>query len=155
MRVLPATLALAAAFAGGLLASPLLQHALPAAHAETNALLPAVYDLAGMQSGELPPTSNPEMRSKQLVVTDNATIALQIGNAPEHYHANTTEIQYIIEGSGQMWLGKERREIKPGTLIVIPAGTPHAGTIVSGDVPVKAIAIKIPPQNSADYVLVK
>ncbi|HEV7816316.1 MAG TPA: cupin domain-containing protein [Janthinobacterium sp.] len=155
MRVLPATFALALAFAGGVIVSPLLQHALPDAHAETPGLTAEVYDLSGMQGADLPATSNPEMRSKPLVVTDNATVALQVGNAPEHYHAKTAEIQYIIEGTGQMWLGKERRDIKPGSLIVIPPGTPHAGTIVTSSMPIKAIAIKIPPQGSSDYVLVK
>jgi mannose-6-phosphate isomerase-like protein (cupin superfamily) len=50
-----------------------------------------------------------------------------------------------------MWLGSERREFKPGTLIIIPKGTPHAGTLVTSG-PVKAIAIKSPPQPKNDTV---
>jgi mannose-6-phosphate isomerase-like protein (cupin superfamily) len=52
-----------------------------------------------------------------------------------------------------MWLGGERREFKPGTLIIIPKGTVHAGTIVTSG-PVKAIAIKIPPQPKDDTIFV-
>ncbi|MDB5991853.1 MAG: cupin [Herbaspirillum sp.] len=153
MRSLPRILAITAvAFTSGIIASPLLQHALSEAHA-ASVSTPAIYDLFSMQSTDLPTTSNPEMRSKPLVVTDNATIALQAGNAPKHYHAHADEIQYIVEGTGQMWVGNERREIKPGTLIVIPKGTPHSGTIVTSG-PIKAISIKIPPQASDDVVLV-
>lgn len=83
--------------------------------------------------------------------TDNATIAIQSGNVKKHMHPKTDEIQYIIEGSGAMWVGNERKEFKPGTLIVIPKGTAHAGTIV-GSGPVKALAIKIPPQPPDDTV---
>jgi mannose-6-phosphate isomerase-like protein (cupin superfamily) len=116
--------------------------------------MPAVYDLLRMQSADLSATPNPDMRNKALVVTDNATIALQSGNSPKHYHAKSDEIQYIVEGSGQMWVGNERREIRPGMLIVIPKGTPHSGTIVTSG-PIKAISIKIPPQGNGDVVLVE
>jgi mannose-6-phosphate isomerase-like protein (cupin superfamily) len=73
------------------------------------------------------------------------------GNVARHIHPKTDEIQYIIEGSGAMWLGNERKEFKPGTLIVIPKGTAHGGTLVTSG-PVKAIAIKIPPQGPNDTV---
>jgi len=153
MRTLPRLLAITAiAFTGGLIASPLLQHALSEAHA-AGVPAPAIYDLLSMQSADLPATPFPELRSKTLVVTDNATIALQIGNVPKHYHAKSDEIQYIVEGSGQMWVGNERREIRPGMLIVIPKGAAHSGTIVSSG-PIKTIAIKIPPQENGDTVLV-
>lgn len=52
-----------------------------------------------------------------------------------------------------MWLGTERKEFTPGTLIVIPKGTPHAGAIVTSG-PVKALAIKIPMQSRDDVVFV-
>jgi len=48
-----------------------------------------------------------------------------------------------------MWLGNERKDFKPGTLIVIPKGTAHGGSVVTSG-PVKAIAIKIPPQPAGD-----
>jgi len=153
MRAITRLLAITAvAFSGGLIASPWLQHAISEAHAEG---VPAamIYDLLSMQAADLPATPFPELRSKTLVSTDNATIALQIGNVPKHYHAKSDEIQYIVEGSGQMWVGNERREIRPGMLIVIPKGAAHSGTIVTNG-PIKTIAIKIPPQESGDTVLV-
>ena len=153
MRALPRLLAITAiAFTGGLVASPFLQHAMSDARAE-GVPAPAIYDLLSMQSADLPTTPYPELRSKTLVTTENATIALQIGNVPKRYHAKSDEIQYIVEGSGQMWVGNERHEIRPGMLIVIPKGAAHSGTIVTSG-PIKTIAIKIPPQENGDTVMV-
>jgi mannose-6-phosphate isomerase-like protein (cupin superfamily) len=147
-------LALAAAFGAGIAATPLIQFAVSAARAQSaSSLSPAMIDLMAMKHADIPGTPNPEMNSKALVVTDNATIAVQSGNVAKHIHPKTDEIQYIIEGSGAMWLGGERKEFKPGTIIIIPKGTAHGGTLVSSG-PVKALAIKIPPQPKDDVVLV-
>ena len=155
MRYNTATLSVAitAAFAAGLVLSPLARHAVSDARAQAASLTPMMIDLGSMKHGDIPTTPNPEMNSKLVVNTDNATVAIQSGNVAKHIHPKTDEIQYIIEGSGSMWLGTERKEFKPGTLIVIPKGTPHAGTIVT-DGPVKSIAIKIPPQPRDDVVFV-
>ena len=145
------SVAIAIAFAAGLGASSLGRYAVSSATAQTAALAPAMIDLMAIKHGDLPTTSNPEMNTRALVTTDNATVAIQSGNVAKHMHPNTNEIQYIIEGSGAMWLGGERKEFKPGTLIIIPKGTAHGGTIVTSG-PVKAIAIKIPPQPKDDTV---
>src|SRR6266571_9555411 len=145
-------LAVASAFGAGLALSP-ARDMISAAHAEATGLAPAIIDLAYIKHADLPATANPDMNAKALVVTDNATIAIQSGNVAKHIHPKTDEIQYIVEGSGSMWLGGERKEFKPGTLIVIPKGTAHAGTIVTSG-PVKAIAIKIPPQGKDDVIFV-
>ena len=146
-------LALAAAFTAGIIASPLAQHAVSEVHAQAAPLAPMMIDLAALKHGDLPTTPNAEMNARGLVVTDNATVGIQSGNVAKHIHPKTDEIQYIIEGSGAMWLGSERKEFKPGTLIIIPKGTAHGGTIVSSD-PVKADAIKISPQPRDDVTFV-
>ena len=145
-------LAIAVAFVAGVVVSPWASRAITDAHAEAAPLAPAMIDLMALKHGDLPTTGNPEMNAKGLVVTDNATIGIQSGNVAKHKHPMTDEIQYIIEGSGAMWLGGERKEFKPGTLIIIPKGTAHGGTLVTSG-PVKAIAIKIPPQPKDDVVL--
>jgi mannose-6-phosphate isomerase-like protein (cupin superfamily) len=147
------SLTVAAAFVAGTLLSPLTSRMISSARAESAPLAPAMIDLVSIKHGDLPSTSNPEMNAKVLVVTDNATIGIQSGNVAKHIHAKTDEVQYIIEGSGEMWLGGERKAFKPGTLIVIPKGTAHGGTLVTSG-PVKAIAIKIPPQPKDDVVFV-
>jgi mannose-6-phosphate isomerase-like protein (cupin superfamily) len=145
--------AVAAAFVAGTLVSPFANRMLSSAHAEGAPFAPAMIDLVSIKHGDLPSTANPEMNAKVLVVTDNATIGIQSGNVAKHIHAKTDEIQYIIEGSGEMWLGGERKAFKPGTLIIIPKGTAHGGTLVTSG-PVKAIAIKIPPQPKDDVAFV-
>jgi mannose-6-phosphate isomerase-like protein (cupin superfamily) len=156
MHLKPSTFGLAVitSFGAGLMATPLLGDVLSSAHAESAPLVAEVVDLAAVKHADLPTTANPEMNAKGLVVTDNATLGVQSGNVAKHMHPKTDEIQYIIEGSGAMWLGNERKEFKPGTLIIIPKGTAHGGTLVSSG-PVKAIAIKIPPQPKDDVVFLK
>jgi quercetin dioxygenase-like cupin family protein len=58
------------------------------------------------------------MNARGLVITDNATLGIQSATWPTH-SPDDRRIQYIIEGSGAMWLGNERKEFKAGTLIII------------------------------------
>jgi mannose-6-phosphate isomerase-like protein (cupin superfamily) len=147
------SMAVAAAFLVGIVVAPFLPHALSESHAESAPLSPMVIDLIALKHADLGKTPNPDMNARSLVVTDNATVGIQSGNVAKHMHPKTDEIQYIIEGSGAMWLGGERREFHPGSLIIIPKGTAHGGTLVTSG-PVKAIAIKIPPQPKDDTVFV-
>jgi len=138
-------------FVLGIAVSPWALDAISDARAAAAPITPAMIDLMALKHEDLPKAANPEMNNRTLVVTDNATVAVQSGNVAKHMHPRTDEIQYIIEGSGAMWLGGERREFKPGTIIIIPKGTAHGGTLVTTG-PVKALVIKIPPQPGDDVV---
>lgn len=155
MRLVHA-LPLGLAFVAGLAVSPVAQRLLPSAQAQAPApaaLMPMIIDIAALKDADLNATPNPDLRNKGLVTTTNATLAVQIGNVGKHFHTNADEIQYIVEGSGTAWLGDQKREIRPGMLIIIPRGTHHAGTeATSGRF--KALAIKIPPQDSKDTTFV-
>ena len=142
---LKTTAPIALAFAAGLLAGPWATELLRDAHAQTVPLAPAAIDIAALTDADLPATPNPDLRSKTLVVTDQATLAVQTGNVGKHYHAKSDE------GTGTAWLGDRLVDIKPGMLLVIPKGTAHAGTVASSG-RFKAIAIKVPPQASGDTV---
>ena len=75
------------------------------------------------------------------------TLGVQAGNVPKHMHPDAHEIQYILEGTGTIWLGEKEVKIKPGDLVVIPKGVAHGGTKPdAGSAPIKAIALKTPPQ---------
>ncbi|MEO8526925.1 MAG: cupin, partial [Caldimonas sp.] len=100
MRTTAFSLSIAAAFAAGIVLSPLARHAISEAHAQATPLAPQMIDLMALKHGDLPTTSNAEMNAKGLVITDNATIGIQSGNVAKHLHPKTDEIQYIIEGSG-------------------------------------------------------
>jgi mannose-6-phosphate isomerase-like protein (cupin superfamily) len=105
-----------------------------------------VLDLAGDALG---PESSTGMRSKLFGKADGMTIAVQAGNVGKHMHPNTNEIQYIVEGTGTIWLGEKEVRVKPGDLVIIPKGTAHGGTKPDSGV-FKAIAIKTPPQGPDD-----
>jgi mannose-6-phosphate isomerase-like protein (cupin superfamily) len=158
MRISQA-LPLALAFGAGLAVWPLVGQLLPSAHAQaaaatgTPAMQPMIIDIAALKDADLGATPNPDLRSKGFVTTPQATIAVQTGNVAKHIHTDADEIQYIVEGTGTAWLGDQKREIRPGMLIIIPRGTPHAGSeATSGRF--KSIAIKIPPQAPTDTTFV-
>ena len=115
-------------------------------------MAPVMIDLNALKHDDLARTAYPELNGRGIVTTSYGTVGIQSGNVPKHLHPKAFEVQYIIEGSGSMWLGEKRQEFKPGTLIVIPNGTPHAGALVTSG-PVKALVIKMPPQTPDDVVL--
>ena len=91
-------------------------------------------------------------RSKMFAVADGATVSIQDGDVPKHLHPNANEIQFVLEGTGTIWLGDKEETVKPGDLIIIPHGTPHGGTKPNGRA-IKAIVIKTPPQAPEDVKL--
>jgi mannose-6-phosphate isomerase-like protein (cupin superfamily) len=144
MNRIVASVSIAAAFAAGCGATHVLR---PAFAAETiTAQIIHTQELSGEALGA---ANAGGMHSKMYVSADGATISIQDGNVGKHMHPNTNEIQYILEGTGTIWLGDKEVKVKPGDLVVIPKGTAHGGTKPDGR-PLKAIAIKTPPQAPDD-----
>ena len=139
--VLVAALAFGAGFA--------VAHAPQPARAAAAPLQAAVIDIGALTPADLPtPTAaSPNLRSKLLVAADGATGQVQIGTVAKHYHADANEIQFVVSGSGTEWLGDKQIALKPGMMLIIPAGTPHAGTT---DPNLKIVAFKTPPQAATD-----
>jgi mannose-6-phosphate isomerase-like protein (cupin superfamily) len=138
------TLSIAAAFAAGCGVTHLLRPALAAEN-----ITAQVIHTGELEGDALSPANATGMRNKLFVSADGATIAIQDGNTPKHLHPNANEIQYILEGTGTIWLGDKQVRVQPGDLVIIPKGTPHGGTKPDGR-PLKAIAIKTPPQAPDD-----
>lgn len=113
-------------------------------------MTPQVVDLSAMTYNDLPPVApgNP-LHAKGLVSQDGATIGVQIGVTPKHYHADANEVQYVVDGTGTEWLGDKVVALKPGLMLIIPKGTPHGGIVETGG-RVKLIAFKTPPQAPDD-----
>ena len=147
MNRVVAALSLTAAFAAGCSVTHLLR---PAIAAETIAA--QIIHTGELEGDALSPANAGGMRNKTFVSVDGATISIQDGSPPKHLHANANEIQYILEGTGTIWLGDKEVTVKPGDLVVIPKGTPHGGTKPVGRT-IKAIAIKTPPQAPDDMKL--
>jgi len=124
-------------------------HAVPVAQAAAAPLTPQIIDVGALSTDDMPLAPGTMLHTKTLVRADGATVGVQEGAIFKHYHAGANEIQYIIEGSAKFWLGDSEREVHAGDLIVIPAGTTHAGaTITSGHL--RALVIKTPPQDPTD-----
>ena len=144
MNRIAITLAISAAFAAGVGVTHLLR---PAYAAEN---ITAQVISTGEMNGDALGSANPGgFRSKMFVSADGVTISIQDGNVPKHMHPNTNEMQFILEGTGTVWLGDKEVKVKPGDLVVIPKGTAHGGTKPEGRT-FKAIAIKTPPQAPDD-----
>ena len=145
MKTRVALAALSLAFAAGVAAG----HVAPAG-AALIAMTPQVIDLGAITPDDLPtPAPGAKYRTKTLVSQDGATVAVQIGVVAKHYHADANEIQYVIDGNGTEFLGDKQVPLKPGDLVLIPKGTPHAGSIeTSGHL--KLLSIKTPPQAPDD-----
>jgi mannose-6-phosphate isomerase-like protein (cupin superfamily) len=122
---------------------------LPQARAADD-LTAQIIHIPGLVGDALGAASPTGFRSKLFGKADGMTISVQVGSVPKHMHPNTNEIQYIVEGTGTIWLGDKEVKVKPGDLVIIPKGTAHGGTKQEGDVPIKAIAIKTPPQAPDD-----
>ena len=118
MNRIATTLSLAAAFAAGCSVTHLLR---PAIAAEN--ITAQVIHTGELEGDALGLASPAGMRSKLFVSADGMTISIQDGNVPKHMHPNTNEIQYILDGTGTIWLGDKEVRVKPGDLVVIPKGT--------------------------------
>ena len=144
MKPIVATLSIAVAFAAGCGVTHLLRPALAAED-----IMAQVIHTGELSDEVLGAPNAGGTRSKMFVKADGTTISVQNGMVPKHMHPNTNEMQYILEGSGTIWLGDKQVQVKAGDLVVIPKGTAHGGT----SAPLKAIAIKTPPQPPNDTKL--
>jgi mannose-6-phosphate isomerase-like protein (cupin superfamily) len=50
---------------------------------------------------------------------------VEIQNAKLHYHKNTDEFYYIIDGQGTMILDEEEIELHRGVVVYVPRGVKH------------------------------
>ncbi|MBR1201316.1 MULTISPECIES: cupin domain-containing protein [unclassified Bradyrhizobium] len=147
MNRLATALSVAAAFAAGCGVTHLLRPALAA-----ESITAQVIHTGEMEGDKLGDANKVGFRSKTFVSADGATVSIQDGNVPKHMHPNTNEMQFVLEGTGTVWLGDKEVTVKPGDLIVIPKGTPHGGNKPNGRA-IKSIAIKTPPQAPDDTKL--
>ena len=71
-----------------------------------------------------------------------------IRDSVRHYHRNTAEVYYILDGSGKMELNGEWFDVSPGSVIRIDAGTRHR--LVADGVAVTTVVVAFPPFDPAD-----
>jgi quercetin dioxygenase-like cupin family protein len=70
------------------------------------------------------------------IITEEIAVGDQI---PLHFH-DVDEAITILAGTADTRLGAQRRDVGPGTVIFVPAGTPH-GTANAGSEPLQIHAV--------------
>src|SRR5258705_9013383 len=110
-----ALISIAAAFAAGCGATHLLRPALAAEN-----ITDQIIHVPEMNGDALGLASGTGLRSRTFVSADGATVSVQDGNVPKHLHVNANEMQYILEGTGTIWLGDKEVQVKPGDLSLSP-----------------------------------
>ena len=129
---------------------------IPIAKAAAAPLQPTTIDLMTITTADMPPPTAifPNLHVKQLLAADGVTAQLALGTAPKHYHAGAAEIQVILDGSGQEWLGDRKVDLKrDGGFWCLPAGTAHSGTVDTWGGKLRLVAFKTPPQAPDDIHL--
>src|SRR5688572_17403135 len=69
-----------------------------------------------------------------------------------HYHPLTEEIYYLLEGTGQMTIGHETRDVAPGDAVAIPPGAVHTITNI-GTGTLRFLCCCAPGYEDSDTVL--
>jgi quercetin dioxygenase-like cupin family protein len=69
-----------------------------------------------------------------------------------HFHPGQEEVIYVIEGTVEQWIEREKRVLTPGDSVVIPADAVHA-SFNDGSEPAKILAILSPAVGEDGYGL--
>lgn len=88
--------------------------------------------------------------TRPLATADGAPLSLHVTamtDATRHYHKSTTEVYYILEGTGKIELNGDWHDIEPGTTVWIEPGTRHRVVSAAG---LKTIVVALPAFDAAD-----
>jgi mannose-6-phosphate isomerase-like protein (cupin superfamily) len=76
------------------------------------------------------------------------------GTTTAHYHPQTEEIYYVLEGTGQMRIADQQQLVRPGDAIAIPPGEIHQ-IANTGDTTLRFLCCCAPGYEHDDTVLVE
>ena len=71
----------------------------------------------------------------------------EIHDAERHHHERTTEVYSILEGTGKVELDGTWHDVRPGSVVYIPAGTRHR---LISDGGIKTVVVAVPPFDVKD-----
>ena len=83
-----------------------------------------------MEWGTVSSLCNPVATGAETLAVTDVTIDRGQGHN-FHKHPNQDEVIVVVEGEIEQWLGQEKRLLKPGDAVVIPADAVHASFNVS------------------------
>lgn len=77
-----------------------------------------------------------------------AEASLAAGEATQrHLHRATEEIYFVLEGTGELEVAGETRDVGPGDAILIPPGAPHT---IRATTPLRFLCCCAPPYSHED-----
>ena len=74
---------------------------------------------------------------------------VRVTRGTPHVHTGYNEVYYVLSGTGTVTLADETHELRPGAVVVIPAGVPHS-LLADGDAPLEFIIFGTPPMPLDD-----
>lgn len=80
-----------------------------------------------------------DRNGRQHAVSCARVACLEITDSPVHVHDQTVETYHILSGTGRMVLDKEIREVRPGSLVLLPQGVQHGLMSDHPDKPVRVL----------------
>lgn len=88
--------------------------------------------------------------TRVLTTADGGPCSLHVTSITDsvrHYHRDTAEVYYILDGTGKVELDGDWHDVRPGTVIHIPSGTRHRVVSEAG---IKTVVVAVPPFQAED-----
>ena len=74
---------------------------------------------------------------------------IRVTRGNRHFHTGYNEVYYILSGSGIVAIGEDSHALRPGAVVVIPAGIPHS-LQSDTDIPLEFVIFGTPPISLDD-----
>ena len=88
--------------------------------------------------------------TRPLTAADGGPCSLHvtsITDSARHFHRDTSEVYYILEGTGKIELNGRWFDLEPGTVVHIEPGTRHRVVSPGG---LRTIVVAVPPFRAED-----
>ena len=89
------------------------------------------------------PRTNAPVRQQSLA---EATLSSG-GSTQKHFHKNSEEFYFILDGHGSMMIDGETRDVRPGDAVLIPPGAWHT---ITGRTALRFLCCCSPPYSHED-----
>lgn len=99
---------------------------------------------------DAPSRERPGNRVLRVLNSDRATLLRVEHHGPamheRHAHDESEQISVLLEGQMEFTVGEETRIVRPGDVVIVPPGIPHATRVAAG---VEAVALEYftPPRQ--------